>query len=70
MKRILGHGIYSLGKAKGVDEMIGIVAASVLEVYFLQVGLMPRRKGSDSKVSLRKGAWKLDVFRKCSVCPN
>lgn len=63
VKRILWHGIGSLGKAKEIDEMIGIVAASVLEVSFLQLGLMPRRKGSDSKVSLRKGAWKLDAFR-------
>lgn len=63
VKRILESGIDSLRKAKEIDEMIGIVAASVIEVSFLQLGLMPRRKGNDLKVSLRKGTWKLDAFR-------
>lgn len=60
---ILERGIDLLRGAKEIDEMISIVAASALQVSFLQIGLMPRLRGSNPKVSLRKGAWKLDTFR-------
>lgn len=60
---ILERGIDLLRDAKEIDEMISIVAASALQVSFLQIGLMPRLRGSNPKVSLRKGAWKLDTFR-------
>lgn|GEM_PF-3315499 len=63
VKDILNPAIDSLGDAKEIDEMISVVAACTLQLSFLQIGLMPRRKGNRSKVSLRKGSWKLDTFR-------
>ena len=52
-----------LGEEDQIDEMVSIVSATVLQVSFLQGGIMPRGKGKKKKTSLRKGAWKLDTFR-------
>jgi hypothetical protein len=39
------------------------MAATLIEVSFQQVGLMPRRRGHTGKYPLRKGQWKLDAYR-------
>ncbi len=57
------RGIDSLKKLKTIDELIAVLAGTLINISFLQIGLMPSRKGSDKKVTLRKSNWDLTRFR-------
>ena len=57
-------GIGNAKKVKEIDELIGVLCSTFMEVSFLQVGAMPERKASRRKVTLHKSNWQLDEFRK------
>jgi len=59
----IDEGLEDIKRAKSIDEIISCLAATLLNVSFLQTGLLPRRKGSVNSVSLRKEKWKHDVYR-------
>jgi hypothetical protein len=57
-----------LGKARikestDIEEAISSLAATFINISFLQVGLMPNRQGSSSKIPFRKENWKLSQYR-------
>jgi hypothetical protein len=59
----IDRGVQAISKADAIDEIVGILAGTLIEVSFLQIGLMPRRKGRAAKYPLRKGEWKLNAHR-------
>jgi len=59
----IDEGLEDLSQSKSIDELISCLAATLLNVSFLQTGLLPRRKGSLNSVSLRKEKWKHDIYR-------
>jgi len=63
IKEIIEGGLDSLKREKEIDELINVLASTVIQLSFLQLGLMPRRKGKKVKSSTRKGAWSLDSYR-------
>ena len=46
-----------------VDELLSGLAATLISVAFLQVGMLPNRRSSRRKVSLTRYHWRLDKFR-------
>lgn len=59
----IDRGIAAVKSHKSIDEIVGTLAGTLIEVSFLQVGIMPRRKGSSRKFPLRRGNWKLNSHR-------
>jgi hypothetical protein len=59
----LSRGMEQVKQADAIDEVVGVLAGTMLEVSFLQVGHMPRLKGRDGSRALRKGKWKMNAFR-------
>jgi hypothetical protein len=59
----VGRGIEAIRTADAIDEVVGAIAGTLVEVSFLQIGLMPRRKGRSGKYPVRKGKWKLNAYR-------
>jgi hypothetical protein len=57
------HGIKDIETAEDIEEAISHLAATFINISFLQVGLMPKRKGISSKISLKKENWKLNPYR-------
>jgi len=57
------RGIKHLNLVNSIDEIISVVAATLINVSFLQIGFMPKRAGNDMNVSFRKSNWQLDEFR-------
>lgn len=49
----LRQGIEQLKLANTIDEIVGVLAGTMIEVSFIQIGHMPRRKGK----------WQLNGFR-------
>lgn len=60
---VVSRGLDSVKIAKNIDEIIAALAGSLIQISFLQIGYMPRRKGKQGKYSLRKGNWCLNGFR-------
>ena len=56
-------GIEAVKRSKDIEEAIASIAATFINISFLQVGLMPGRQGSSNKVSLKKENWNLSRFR-------
>jgi hypothetical protein len=59
----LARGLEEVKLADSIEDVVGVLAGTMVEVSFLQIGHMPRRKGGDGSPALRKGEWKLDGFR-------
>jgi hypothetical protein len=59
----LERGNKAIGTAATIDDVVGVIAGTLVEVSFLQIGFMPRRKGRARKYPVRKGEWKFDGFR-------
>ena len=59
----IDRAVEEIMAAEAIDEIISIIAGTMIEVSFLQVGLMPRRKGHTGRYPLRKGRWKLNAYR-------
>ena len=60
---LVEQGLGSLKRQRSIDELISCMAATLLNVSFLQTGFLPRRKSSFNSVSLRKENWRHDSFR-------
>jgi len=58
----LADGIERIKKDSDIDEVIATLAGTLIRVSFLQIGLMPNRKGSAKSSTLRKDAWRLNSF--------
>ena len=56
-------GIDRVKKDGSIDEIIATLAGTLIRISFMQIGNMPRRKGSRKVGSLRKEIWKLNAFR-------
>ena len=59
----LREGMAQLKLAEAIDDVVGVLAGTMLEMSFLQLGHMPRRKGRSGPYPLRKGDWRLNGFR-------
>ena len=57
------RGSSLLKSSDEIDEIIAVLAGVLVNVSFLQIGHMPRRKGGKKSPSFRKGNWKFDGFR-------
>ena len=57
------YGLSSLKTSNAIDEIIAVLAGVLANISFLQIGHMPRRKGTREKPSFRKGNWKFNGFR-------
>lgn len=61
--REIDKGLESIRRCREIDEIVADMAATLLRISFLQVGLVPRRKGKPGPFRLRKGQWNLSAFR-------
>lgn len=59
----LVEGIKRIKGDSEIDEIISNLAGTLIRVSFMQIGLMPNRKGADRRTTLRKDDWRLDPFR-------
>lgn len=59
----LQEGKEQLRLADSIDEVVGVLAGTMIEMSFIQLGHMPRRKGQPGTYPLRKGEWRLNGFR-------
>jgi hypothetical protein len=62
INQVVETGIKEIKMSEDIEESISSLAATFINISFIQVGLMPRRKGK-SKVSLRKENWELNIYR-------
>lgn len=67
---IIDSGLDCLKEADEVDELISILAATILELSFHQVGFIPRRRGSEHARAFRKGSCDLSGFRSVIYVQN
>jgi hypothetical protein len=56
-------GIEASGKATEIDELISILAGTLIKVSFQQIGFIPRRGENKKETTLRKSSWKLNSCR-------
>jgi len=63
VSRCLQNGKKDLDLADSIDEIVGVLAGTMIEMSFIQLGHMPRRKGTPGPYPLRKGEWKMNGFR-------
>ncbi len=61
--RQLAEGIERIKRDNDIDEIIASLAGTLIRVSFIQIGLMPNRKGVTKSTSLRKDAWCLNPYR-------
>jgi len=59
----LTKGMEQLKLVDAIDDVVGVVAGTMVEMSFLQIGYMPRRKGKSGPFPLRKGEWRFNAFR-------
>jgi hypothetical protein len=59
----LREGMKQLKSADAIEDIVGVLAGTMIEVSFLQLGHMPRRKGKPGPYPLRKGKWRFNGFR-------
>lgn len=57
------RGLKQSKECKSIDDLIAVLAGTLINVSFLQIGYMPRRAGSDRNITLRKESWDLSVHR-------
>jgi hypothetical protein len=60
---IINKGIDSAKKTDSIDELISVLAGTMINVSFQQVGHMPRRKRSDLNITLKKNNWNFNSYR-------
>lgn len=59
----IDRGVERLKSINEIDELIAVLAGTLIRVSFQQVGMMPLRKGSRKNYPLRKESWVLSRFR-------
>jgi hypothetical protein len=57
------RGLEAMKHSEAIDEIIAVLAGVLINVSFLQIGFMPKRSGTQTKFSLRKGNWKFNAYR-------
>tara|TARA_R100001143_G_scaffold62974_1_gene67936 strand:- start:26402 stop:26953 length:552 start_codon:yes stop_codon:yes gene_type:complete len=60
---LIDDGVKHINRGKSIDELISSLAATSLNVAFLQTGFLPRRESAVNSVSLRKANWRHDLYR-------
>lgn len=60
---LLAHGCKRLQHAKSIDELHALVAATLGELAFLQLGFIPRGHRSADNIPLTSRNWKMDAVR-------
>lgn len=67
---IIEHGKSRVNSSKDFEQLFANLAASLGEVSFLQLGMMPKRSTQEN-ISLRhQGNWKLDCYRSVQYVQN
>lgn len=59
----LSRGLKELKLAHSIDEVLGVLAGTMIALSFTQIGHMPMRRGTPGPYPLRKGEWRLNGFR-------
>jgi hypothetical protein len=59
----LQRGLKHLKLEKDIDDIVGVIAGTMTEMSFLQLGSMPRRKGTSGPYRLQKGKWQRNGHR-------
>jgi hypothetical protein len=59
----VARGLESIKRNSTIEDVIASLAGALINISFLQVGFMPRRKGQDVKITLRKENWDLSLYR-------
>ncbi|MGL4605202.1 MAG: hypothetical protein ACRCU9_13750, partial [Iodobacter sp.] len=57
------HGKSNIKSATDIEEAISALSAAFINISFLQVGFMPKRKGMTERISLKKENWRLNSHR-------
>jgi hypothetical protein len=61
--RYIDDGLNILKGLNTIDELISCLAATALNLSFLQTGFMPSRRGEERSISLRKKNWRHNHYR-------
>ncbi|MFT6909600.1 MAG: hypothetical protein ACI8VC_002584 [Candidatus Endobugula sp.] len=59
----IDRGLAQAKNCKEIDELIAVLAGTLINVSFLQVGYMPHRSGSNKNFTLRKENWDFNLHR-------
>lgn len=59
--KTIQDGLDNTKRCKSIDELIAVLAGTLINMSFLQIGLMPHT--SQKKVTLRKENWNLNCYR-------
>lgn len=62
-RRILDHGRQGVARATSIDELLACLSASLTELSFHQLGLVPRGHAHVESVPLRPKNWNLALLR-------
>jgi len=57
------RGIEAIKLQKSIDEIIAVLAGILINISFLQIGYIPKRRGNPRKYTLRKGQWNFNSYR-------
>ena len=63
VKDLLVHGRSRIDSAKSIDELFAALAATLVELSFLQVGFVPKGHIRVDRVALTAQNWRLDPVR-------
>ncbi|MBY0475801.1 MAG: hypothetical protein K2Q13_12190 [Nitrosomonas sp.] len=63
INNLISDGIASLKTDQEIDEIISTLAGTLIQISFHQIGLMPNCRGSAKPSVLKKGLWRLNLFR-------
>jgi hypothetical protein len=56
-------GLTQAKECREIDDLIAVLAGTLINVSFLQIGFMPHRSGSSRNFTLRKEHWNLGRYR-------
>ena len=59
----IARGLDSIKRSDSIENVIASLAGALINISFLQVGFMPRRKGRSQRVTLKKENWNLSLYR-------
>ena len=68
--QLMSRGVESVRKCQAIDEIVAVLAGTLVRIAFLQIGQMPSRRGTREKVTLRSHMWRLDSFRSVMYVQN
>jgi hypothetical protein len=59
----ISRGLEGIKAQKSIDEVVAVLAATLVRISFLQIGLAPMRRGTSRAYPLKKGKWNLSAYR-------